>query len=127
MEASPAKMGDGEVRYVNPKTGFEGFMKGKEEAQMPLGGYVSVQRKIREERRKVLEEAIRAEGEGLRKNKMEEAVEEGRVVGGDEDEDDGSTDKEQEAEEEGEGEGEEEEESVEESEEESEEELEDSD
>lgn len=98
MEASPARMGDGEVRYINPKTGFEGFMKGKEETQMPLGGYVSVQRQIREERRKVLEEAIRVEGEGRRKNREEEVV----VVGGDDDESSGSVDEEEEEEEESE-------------------------
>ena len=96
LEASPAKMGDGEVKYINPKTGFEGFMTGKEEAEMPLGGYVSIQRKIREERRKVFEETIRAEGEGRRKNKTGEE----EVVGSDEGEGDGSMDEEEEEEEE---------------------------
>ena len=92
LEASPAKMGDNEVKYINPKTGFEGFMTGKEEAQMPLGGYVSMQRKIREERRKVMEEAARAEGEGSQKNKTEEE----EVTGSDESEGDGSMDEEEE-------------------------------
>lgn len=92
LEASPAKMGDNEVKYINPKTGFEGFMTGKEEAQMPLGGYVSMQRKIREERRKVMEEATRAEGEGSQKNKTEEE----EVTGSDESEGDGRMDEEEE-------------------------------
>lgn len=76
-------MGDDGVRMVNAKSGFAGFMKGREEVGMPLGGYVAAQRKVREERRRVLEDAVRAEGERRRKGRKggEESEEEEEAGG----------------------------------------------
>lgn len=91
FEIAPARLGDDGVRMVSAKGGFEGFLKDKEEEKMPLGGYVAVQRKIREERRKVLEEAVRAEGENRRKGRNggddDEEEERGFMEEGSEDED----------------------------------------
>ncbi|KAF8417210.1 ribosome assembly protein-like protein Noc2 [Tirmania nivea] len=95
LEIAPARLGEDGVRMVSAKGGFEGFLKDKEEEKMPLGGYVASQRKIREERRKVLEEAVRAEGEKRRKGRKggddeeeegREEEEEGRPLEGSEDE-----------------------------------------
>ncbi|KAF8458100.1 Noc2p family-domain-containing protein [Terfezia claveryi] len=92
LEIAPARLGDDGVRMVSAKGGFEGFLRDKEEEKMPLGGYVAAQRKIREERRKVLEEAVRAEGEQRRKARNggdeEDDDEEGGFMEGTEGEDD---------------------------------------
>jgi len=90
LEIAPARLGDDGVRIVSAKGGFEGFLRDKEEEKMPLGGYVASQRKIREERRKVLEEAVRAEGEERRKGRNggddDDEEEEGGFMEGSEDE-----------------------------------------
>lgn len=115
-EITPARLGDDSVRMVSVKAGaFEGFLTGKEEAQMPLGGYVLAQRKVREERQKLLEEAVRAEGEKRRKGRKggddeEEEEEGGFIEGSDEDDIDDDDEDEEESENEEEDEDEEEEE-----------------
>lgn len=103
VEAAPSRLPqkgrgeEGSGRGVD--AGFDSFLKEKEVKQMPLGAYVIAQRKAREEKRKVLEDAARQEGERRRKGRKggesedeeceEEATESGSDDGDAEDMEDG--------------------------------------
>ncbi|KAF8474196.1 Noc2p family-domain-containing protein [Kalaharituber pfeilii] len=84
LEVAPAKRAgprgagllDGEGGANVGRVDFGSFLRDKGIEKMPLGAYVLGQRKLREERRRVLEEAVRDEGERRRRGREKDDEEE---------------------------------------------------